>query len=202
MRKWQELIVPEQLVFVEMSHLPTIFTTLSLTLFLLVPRNIMLFSFPKRFPVVASRLPYSILSFLAASISFGILFWILQFTLAPSLLDSAVPSLPSTFQINALSSGGADPRWHAPAKSDINDLARALDGDGPMARKVVPKTSAGASEQPEGWQYGEYNYCNMPHVRTEEYVRKEENEWELLYVEVIQRRKCILLCTTKGILRR
>lgn len=58
-----------------------------------------------------------------------------------------------------------------------------------MARRVVPKTGAGGSEQPEGWPYGEYNYCNMPHVRREEYVRKDEDEWELLFVEVIHRRE-------------
>jgi len=33
-------------------------------------------------------------------------------------------------------------------------------------------------------------------------MRKDENEWELLYVEVIQRRKCIFLSAIKGILRR
>ena len=104
-------------------------------------------------------------------------------------MRSVVPSLSWTYLPNSLTSGGADPRWYAPVKTDVNDLASAIHGDGPMAQKVVPKTGAGASQQPEGWKYGEYNYCNMPHVRAEEYLRKDENQWELLYVEVIQRRE-------------
>ena len=40
-----------------------------------------------------------------------------------------------------------------------------------------------SSFTPEG-EYGEYNWCNMPHVRRREYVVAEEG-FELMYVEVV-----------------
>ncbi|KAI1862375.1 uncharacterized protein JN550_010237 [Neoarthrinium moseri] len=69
--------------------------------------------------------------------------------------------------------------WHAPAQTDINNLTTALSSEG------IYGFIFNSSETPEG-QYGTYNWCNMPHVRTREYV-KPSDEFELRYVEVIQR---------------
>jgi len=109
---------------------------------------------------------------------------ILQLTMP--MLPLADTKLSPPHAILAAEDGGS--AWHSPANTDVNDHARAMDGSGPMAKKIVPWTHTGASEQPRGWAYGDYNYCNMPHVRADEYVKKGE-EFELLFVEVIQRRE-------------
>jgi hypothetical protein len=41
-----------------------------------------------------------------------------------------------------------------------------------------------SSQLPVGTPYGTYNWCNMPHVRAQEYPRASE-EYELVYVEVL-----------------
>ncbi|TGJ79862.1 hypothetical protein E0Z10_g8904 [Xylaria hypoxylon] len=69
--------------------------------------------------------------------------------------------------------------WYPPRNTSINDLATALRGSG------VYGFIFNSSESPDG-QYGTYNWCNMPHVRKQEYVRADK-EFELRYVEVIQR---------------
>jgi hypothetical membrane protein len=67
--------------------------------------------------------------------------------------------------------------WYAPKKSWINDLGQVLNGTGTNGFLF------NGSQLPVGVQYGTYNWCNMPHVRKEEYV-KAGNEFELVYVEV------------------
>jgi hypothetical protein len=67
--------------------------------------------------------------------------------------------------------------WHAPKKSWINDLGQVLNGTGTNGFIF------NSSQLPSGVQYGTYNWCNMPHVRKEEYV-KASDDYELLYVEV------------------
>lgn len=67
--------------------------------------------------------------------------------------------------------------WYAPKKSWINDLGQVLNGAGTHGFVFS------GSQLPVGVEYGTYNWCNMPHVRKEEYVRAED-EFELVYVEV------------------
>jgi hypothetical protein len=67
--------------------------------------------------------------------------------------------------------------WHAPKKSWINDLGQVLNGTGTNGFLF------NGSQVPAEVQYGTYNWCNMPHVRKEEYV-KAGDEFELVYVEV------------------
>ncbi|KAI9149144.1 Chitinase [Paramyrothecium foliicola] len=69
--------------------------------------------------------------------------------------------------------------WHAPAKTDINDLDKVLSAKG------VYGWIYDSSETPDD-KYGTYNWCNMPHVRSKEYV-KAKDEFKLQYVEVIHR---------------
>ncbi|EDU49873.1 conserved hypothetical protein [Pyrenophora tritici-repentis Pt-1C-BFP] len=73
-----------------------------------------------------------------------------------------------------------DLSWHAPKKSWINDLDQVLNSTGTNGFRF------NSSQLPAGVKYGTYNWCNMPHVRKEEYVKADE-EFELVYVEVIHR---------------
>lgn len=77
----------------------------------------------------------------------------------------------------AKNSTAIDLNWHAPTKSWINDLEQVLNGTGTNGFVF------GGSQLPSGVQYGTYNWCNMPHVRKEEY-KKVSDDFELLYVEV------------------
>ena len=70
-----------------------------------------------------------------------------------------------------------DLNWYPPNKTNVNDLSVVINGTGTGG--FIFNTSA----TPEG-EYGVYNWCNMPHVRREEYVVMGEG-WELEYVEVV-----------------
>ncbi|KAF2709532.1 phosphoglycerate mutase-like protein [Pleomassaria siparia CBS 279.74] len=70
--------------------------------------------------------------------------------------------------------------WHAPKKSWINDLDMVVNGTGTHGFVF------NGSVLPDGVKYGAYNWCNMPHVRPEEYPVADE-EYRLEYVEVIHR---------------
>ncbi|CAM1507948.1 Fc.00g047960.m01.CDS01 [Cosmosporella sp. VM-42] len=69
--------------------------------------------------------------------------------------------------------------WYAPASTKLNNLTHVLNGEG------VYGFIYDSSRTPDG-KYGTYNWCNMPHVRSEEYV-KASDEFELRYVEVTHR---------------
>jgi hypothetical protein len=71
-----------------------------------------------------------------------------------------------------------DLSWHAPKKSWINDLSQVLNGTGTHGFIF------NSSVLPSGVPYGSYNWCNMPHVRAEEYPVASE-EYQLEYVEVV-----------------
>jgi hypothetical protein len=67
--------------------------------------------------------------------------------------------------------------WHAPQQSWINDLGQVLNSTGTHGFLF------NSSQLLDGVRYGTYNWCNMPHVRKEEYVRVSD-DYELVYVEV------------------
>ena len=70
--------------------------------------------------------------------------------------------------------------WHPPTSSPINDLSRLFNATGTYGYIF------NSSEVPEGVTYGTYNYCNMPRVRSTEYV-KAPAEFRLKYVELVGR---------------
>lgn len=74
-----------------------------------------------------------------------------------------------------------DGGWHAPAASKVNNLTEALHGQG------VYGFIFNSSHTPDD-KYGVYNWCNMPHVRKQEYV-KASDEYKLQYVEVVSSTK-------------
>ncbi|KAF9878492.1 hypothetical protein CkaCkLH20_03984 [Colletotrichum karsti] len=75
--------------------------------------------------------------------------------------------------------GGVDIGWHPPASSEVNNLTSVIGGKGVWG--FIYDTSATPDDK-----YGQYNWCNMPHVRKTEYV-KASDEYELKYVELIHR---------------
>jgi hypothetical protein len=79
--------------------------------------------------------------------------------------------------IAAASNASVDLGWHPPKKSWINDLGQVLNGTGTNGFVFS------GSQLPAGTPYGTYNWCNMPHVRPEEYPRASV-EYTLEYVEV------------------
>ena len=90
---------------------------------------------------------------------------------APNILASAW--LPAAVAQNRT----IDLSWHAPKKTWINDLSRVLNDAGTNGFHF------NGSALPDGVPYGTYNWCNMPHVRREEYP-KASDEYTLQYVEV------------------
>jgi hypothetical protein len=70
-----------------------------------------------------------------------------------------------------------DLSWHAPNATDINDLTQVTGGEG-VYGFIYNSSNAPADE------YGVYNWCNMPHVRSTEY-KKPSSEYKLQYVEVV-----------------
>jgi len=98
------------------------------------------------------------------------------------LLDKSMytkPTFPLLFSsFVAAQNGTVDLKWYAPRKSWINDLGRVLNGTGTNGFIF------NGSEVPAGTPYDTYNWCNMPHVRAQEYPRVSSDEYELKYVEV------------------
>lgn len=115
-----------------------------------------------------------------------ILFYILcliciAFTLL-YILDLNMPYVKSVaslawIHLATAQNSNIDLGWHAPRKSWINDLGQVLNGTGTNG------FGFNGSQLPTGTPYGTYNWCNMPHVRPQEYERASE-EYGLQYVEV------------------
>lgn len=97
-------------------------------------------------------------------------------------LDFSMPSVKSIVPLlwaplTAAQNSSIDLDWHAPKKSWINDLGQVLNSTGTNGFVF------NGSQLPAGIPYGTYNWCNMPHVRSQEYPRASK-EYELQYVEV------------------
>ena len=72
-----------------------------------------------------------------------------------------------------------DLSWHAPNKTSINSLATVINGTG------VSGYIFNSSTTPAGESYSSYNWCNMPHVRAQEYTKAPAG-YELKYVELVR----------------
>ena len=70
-----------------------------------------------------------------------------------------------------------DLNWYPPNKTDVNNLSVVINGTG-TGGFIFNSSFTGEGE------YGEYNWCDMPHVRRREYVVAKEG-FELVYVEVV-----------------
>lgn len=106
---------------------------------------------------------------------FGSIFSIV-FTMAPWMYSAVMAVVLGLFKPARAVSG----QWQAPAQTDFNSLTKVLNGEGVYG--FIYNSSITPDEK-----YGTYNWCNMPHVRIQEYV-KPSSEFELQYVEVVSYR--------------
>lgn len=67
--------------------------------------------------------------------------------------------------------------WYKPDATVVNDLKGIIGGDGVWG--YIYNTSVTPDSK-----YGVYNWCNMPHVRKQEY-KKAKAGYKLQYVEVV-----------------
>lgn len=81
-------------------------------------------------------------------------------------------------QCAMVNTSNVDLGWHAPNATGINDLRTVINGTGVYGfifnSSVTPITSG----------YNQYNWCNMPHVRRQEYI-VPPSEFKLEYAEVV-----------------
>lgn len=97
-----------------------------------------------------------------------------------------ISSFASRLQVLAQgSSSSSDLSWYAPNTTRINSLTSAINGTD------VYGFVFNSSTDPAGTPYGTYNWCNMPHVRPQEYP-KADPLYNLEYVEVVGRILCEL----------
>jgi hypothetical protein len=68
--------------------------------------------------------------------------------------------------------------WYAPSNTRVTNLNDVINGTG------VYGFIFNSSTDPPGSPYGTYNWCNMPHVRPQEY-KKADSEYHLEYVELV-----------------
>jgi hypothetical protein len=83
------------------------------------------------------------------------------------------------FKVSAMTTSGVSLNWFPPAQSWVTDLATIVNGSGTYGY------SFGGSQIPAGGKYGDYVYCNMPHVRKQEYQVPAKDQYELIYVELV-----------------
>lgn len=99
----------------------------------------------------------------------------------PTMLSSllGLPLLVGLRMAAAVSST-VDLAWYPPKNISVGSLASAINGTG------IYGFIFSSSQTPSSLPYSTYNWCNMPHVRREEYV-KPSSEYRLQYVELIHR---------------
>ena len=128
-----------------------------------------------------ARLP--ILSTVAAGLFLYVVFTYNRTATLP-VLNLAIPSnLPGAWSSDGATAAGMDEGrasgWYPPSKSTLNDHGQALHGSnvyGHTCNYSSTYEGSSALESP--------NWCNMPHVRAQEYV-KVSSEYELQFVEVV-----------------
>lgn len=69
--------------------------------------------------------------------------------------------------------------WYAPAQTLVNNLTNVASADTTGVYGFIYNSSY----TPDA-VYGQYNWCNMPHVRASEYITPSD-EYELVYVELV-----------------
>lgn len=101
------------------------------------------------------------------------------FTMYRFGLSAPVIAVSKSFWPSSMSTNSSvNLAWHAPSNSWVTNL-----------NDVINKTGVygfifDSSTNPPGTPYGTYNWCNMPHVRPQEY-KKVDSEYQLEYVELV-----------------
>ncbi|KAI4127496.1 MAG: hypothetical protein LQ347_004573 [Umbilicaria vellea] len=83
--------------------------------------------------------------------------------------------LPAVYGESTTKNVSVDLSWHAPNATQVNSLASAINGTGVYGFIFNSSVTPG--------NYKNYNWCNMPHVRPQEYPKAPKG-YELEYVEL------------------
>ena len=86
-------------------------------------------------------------------------------------------SLPRRFNMSNMTASSVNLNWFPPTSSWVTDLDTVLNGTGTYGYRFD------GSAPPK---HGQYSYCNMEHVRPDDYVVPNKKEFELVYVEVVR----------------
>ena len=114
------------------------------------------------------------LTLIYIAVGFGISLFVVM---APWIHSTVAAVALNIVHAAAQAGNETKPEWNKPSQSDINDLDKVINGKG------VWGFIYNSSQTPDD-KYGIYNWCNMPHVRKQEYV-VPDSEYELQYVEVV-----------------
>jgi hypothetical protein len=86
--------------------------------------------------------------------------------------------IPRVYAAASCASPSVDLSWYPSPITDVNSLS-SLENNSAIYGFVF-----NSSTDPAGTGYGTYNWCNMPHVRSQEY-KKPSSGYKLEYVEVV-----------------
>ena len=111
-------------------------------------------------------------------------------TMIPKMLPLLWPFVPALSYGQTASSAAPDAQdpsspvdigWYPPSNTSVDSLASAVNHTGTYGFIFS------SSQTPSSAPYSTYNWCSMPHVRPQEYVRPPSEKFKLEYVEVIHR---------------
>ena len=97
-----------------------------------------------------------------------------SFSTSAAVLASTSPLTAAQCNVRA----NVDLSWHPPNTTVVNSLSSVINGTG------IHGYTFNSSTTPAGVPYGTYNWCNMPHVRAQEYPIAL-SDYKLEYVELV-----------------
>lgn len=99
-------------------------------------------------------------------------------TMRPYVPVALLPVISWAHSAATCSSPSVDLSWYPSPSTDVNSLSSLENSSGIYG--FVFNSSTDLARVP----YGTYNWCNMPHVRTQEYMEAPSG-YKLEYVEVV-----------------
>jgi hypothetical protein len=115
---------------------------------------------------------------IVAALSFVYLLFLAKMHISRYSAALALTSL-GTVSGQCSTSASVDLSWHAPNVTVVNNLTVVINGTG------IYGYIFNSSTNPAGVPYSTYNWCNMPHVRAQEYPRAPSG-YKLEYVELVR----------------
>jgi len=117
-------------------------------------------------------------AFLLYLVSLLIVFALLANTMRSYTSLALLPVISKVYSTATCASPSVDVTWHPSPITAVNSLSSLESSSG------VYGFIFNSSSNPAGVSYGTYNWCNMPHVRSQEY-KKAPSGYKLKYVEVV-----------------
>jgi len=130
-----------------------------------------------RQPVAGSRGATTVAIALSIATALLVCYQEMEYWRKRAVALAAALHLVSPTATHFASGATVDIGWYPPSQTSLNNLTGVASGTG------VYGFLFNSSETPNA-QYGTYNWCNMPHVRKNEYVVPPK-EYELHYVELV-----------------